>query len=127
MANDPYNDPYTVLGVDPGADLTEIRRTYLARLRASHPDLRPGDAAAEERTRDLNRAWEQVRARRAATVRSAAVQHLRTPPPTHRPHRPHRRAYSAHRRDIRTAFTAATLRVALAIVALGLLLLAVLH
>lgn len=114
------DDPYTVLGVDPGADLSQIRRAYLAQLRASHPDLRPGDAAAEQRTRDLNRAWEQVRLRRAATPASTAPPPR---PPTHAT--PQRRAYSAHRHDFRTAFTTATLRVALAVMAFGLLLLAV--
>lgn len=116
------DDPYTVLGVDPGADLTEVRRAYLARLRASHPDLRPGDAAAEERTRELNRAWEQVRARRTAAARGAATTH-----PRPAMHRPPRRAYSEHRSDFRTAFTTATLRIAFAVLALGLLLIALLR
>jgi molecular chaperone DnaJ len=113
------DDPYAVLGVDPTADLADIRRAYLAQLRASHPDLRPGDAAAEERTRDLNWAWTQVRARRGGVAR-------RTPRPSRRPAPPRRQVYSEHQRAFRSAFTTATLRIALAMVALGLVLLAAL-
>jgi hypothetical protein len=109
------DDPYQVLGVDPGSDLAQIRRAYLAQLREHHPDLRPGDAAAEDRTRELNRAWEQVRRRGAGPpappTPSAARERTRQP------------AYSGDQRSFRTAFTAATLRIALAMLALGLVLL----
>ncbi|CAN5904792.1 hypothetical protein BH23ACT10_BH23ACT10_21710 [soil metagenome] len=115
------DDPYRVLGVDRDAEPATIRRAYLAQLRANHPDLRPGDSAAEERTRQLNRAWELIRRRTP-----------RVPGPVSAPgttsSRPARRvdaAYSHRQRDYRTAFTTATLRVALAVVALGLVLLAI--
>jgi hypothetical protein len=109
------DDPYDVLGVDPGSDMAQIRRAYLAQLRRSHPDLFPGDAAAEERTRDLNRAWAEVRRRHGRVGR--------TPP--HRPvSRQVQPAYSPDRREVRAAFTTATLRVMLAVFALGLILLA---
>lgn len=106
------DDPYQVLGVDPRSDLAQIRRAYLAQLREHHPDLRPGDAAAEHRTRELNRAWEQVRRRGTGPPM----------PPAPRP-RARRPAYSGDQRSFRTAFTAATLRIALAMLALGLVLL----
>lgn len=110
------DDPYQVLGVDPGTDLAQIRRAYLAQLRQHHPDLRPGDAAAEDRTRELNRAWEQVRRRGAVP-----------PPPSSTAARRGRGqpAYSSERRSFRTAFTAASVRIALAMLALGLVLLVV--
>jgi len=110
------DDPYDVLGVDPGADMAQLRRAYLAELRRTHPDLRPGDEAAAQRTRDLNHAWEQVR-RRAG--RPQPTQRTRPPPAR-------RHAYSHDRRAFRVAFTSATLRVALAVLAFGFLLLAAL-
>lgn len=111
------DDPYQVLGVDQGADLAQIRRAYLARLRASHPDVRPGDVEAEARTRELNQAWEQVRNRHGrGRPGGAGTAPLRSRPPT--------AAYSHDRVDFRSAFTAATLRSALLILALGLVLVA---
>ncbi|HSJ44862.1 MAG TPA: J domain-containing protein [Euzebyales bacterium] len=110
------DDPYRVLGVEQGTDIAQIRRAYLAQLRANHPDVRPGDAAAEERTRELNSAWEQVRTRHERTSSGP-----RPPPPRTRPTAA---AYSHHQRDFRTAFTTATLRVALIVLALGLVLVA---
>jgi hypothetical protein len=109
------DDPYTVLGVDPSSDIAQIRRAYLAELRRNHPDLRPGDAAAEQRTRELNRAWAHVRSRRANVTSGGG----RANPPRDR-----RPAYSNDRRTFRVAFTSATLRVALVVLAVGLLLLA---
>lgn len=114
------DDPYRVLGVDRDAAPATIRRAYLAQLRANHPDLRPDDGAAEERTRQLNRAWELIRRRTPGVPGSASA-------PSAASTRPARRvdaAYSHRQRDYRTAFTTATLRVALAVVALGLVLLA---
>jgi curved DNA-binding protein CbpA len=111
------DDPYRVLGVEQGTDLAQIRRAYLARLRANHPDVRPGDEDAEERTRELNHAWEQVRARHGRAPSSARG----APQPRTRSDTV---AYSRHQRDFRSAFTTATLRVALIVLALGLVLVA---
>jgi curved DNA-binding protein CbpA len=111
------HDPYAVLGVDPGTDMAQLRRVYLAELRRNHPDLRPGDDAAAARTRDLNHAWEQIRRRRS--IRPQPGQRPRTPP------RP-QPAYSSDQRDFRVAFTSASLRIALALLAFGLPLLAAL-
>jgi hypothetical protein len=58
-------DPYRVLGVEPGADLDDIRQAYLAAARRSHPDFHDGDEAsrraAEDRMRELNLAWDALR------------------------------------------------------------------
>lgn len=110
------DDPYAVLGADPSADMAQLRRAYLEQLRRSHPDLRPGDDAAEQRTRELNHAWEQI-CRRSNRPRSE-----QRPRPQRRP----QPAYSNDQRDFRVAFTSATLRVALALLAVGFLLLAAL-
>jgi hypothetical protein len=48
--------PYEVLGVDPSADDTELRRAYRRLLRQTHPDT-GGDAA---RFDAVQRAWERV-------------------------------------------------------------------
>lgn len=110
------DDPYRVLGVERDAEPAAIRRAYLAQLRANHPDVRPGDAAAEERTRRLNQAWDEIR-------RQAPGDVPRAPAPSTR-RSPAARAYSDQQRDFRAAFTTATLRIALVVVALGLVLLA---
>lgn len=67
-------NPYAVLGVEPGASDTEIRRAYVALARRFHPDTNPG---AEDRMRAINEAWAVLgdRGRRAAWDR-------RSPPDT---------------------------------------------
>lgn len=49
------DDPYTILGVDPGADEGEIRRRYLALVREFSPERAP------ERFAAIRRAYDQVR------------------------------------------------------------------
>ncbi|MFM7549701.1 MAG: J domain-containing protein [Cyanobacteriota bacterium] len=50
-------DPYAVLGVKPGATVTEIKAAYRALVKLHHPDA-GGD---EERIVALNAAWEVLR------------------------------------------------------------------
>jgi len=66
-------DPYAVLELDPDATLDQVRDAWRAAVRHSHPDaLRarglPDEAlvAADERMKALNRAWDDIRSRRAA-------------------------------------------------------------
>ena len=66
-------DPYDVLEVSVDAPIDEVRRAYRNAVRETHPDRLsargvPSEAvaSAEHRLRDLNRAWEEIRARHAA-------------------------------------------------------------
>jgi hypothetical protein len=59
------NDPYRILGVSPQSSEEEITRAYRAQARRCHPDLHPGDAAAEARMKEINAAYEAVKAQRA--------------------------------------------------------------
>jgi DnaJ-class molecular chaperone len=51
-------DPYEVLGVPKSADAKEIKKAYRKLARTLHPDLRPGDKAAEERFKEVASAYD---------------------------------------------------------------------
>jgi len=53
-----YKDYYKVLGVDRNAEEKEIKKAYRKLARQHHPDVNPGDKAAEERFKDINEAYE---------------------------------------------------------------------
>jgi DnaJ-class molecular chaperone len=53
-----HEDPYRRLGVGRDADQATIRKAYRRLAKESHPDLHPGDAAAEERFRKINQAYD---------------------------------------------------------------------
>jgi molecular chaperone DnaJ len=50
-------DPYSALGVAPGASADEIARAYRALAKRYHPDLNPGDPEAERAMRRVNAAY----------------------------------------------------------------------
>ncbi len=52
------SDLYEILGVPRSADVDAIRKAYRKLARKHHPDLNPGDKAAEERFKEISRAWE---------------------------------------------------------------------
>jgi len=57
-----FPDYYELLGVSPEADEKTLRRGYLARLKAWHPDKNAADTArAEEMTKTLNEAYYVLR------------------------------------------------------------------
>jgi molecular chaperone DnaJ len=51
-------DYYAVLGLESGASDREIQRAYRRLAKANHPDANPGDAAAEERFKEISAAHE---------------------------------------------------------------------
>jgi DnaJ-like protein len=53
-------DPYQVLGLSPGAPGEEVKRAFRELAKQLHPDLRPGDAAAEERFREVVSAYQAL-------------------------------------------------------------------
>jgi curved DNA-binding protein CbpA len=113
-------DHYQALGVHPHATAEEIRAAYLRLMRASHPDRRPGDPAANERAQRANAAWEVLgdSARKASYDRlwsrgdRARVRAARYAP-----------AYSREGDQFRRAFHRAWLRLGAGVFAVGFLLL----
>ena len=53
-------DYYKVLGVEEKADAKDITRAYRKLAREFHPDTNPGDAAAEERFKEISAAYDVV-------------------------------------------------------------------
>lgn len=53
-----YKDYYKTLGVDRNAEEKEIKKAYRKMARQYHPDVNPGDKAAEEHFKDINEAYE---------------------------------------------------------------------
>ena len=70
---------YRVLGVAARADDMQIKVAFRRLAKACHPDLNPGDGRAEQRFREINRAYEILRdpAARALYDRKCADDHAR--------------------------------------------------
>ncbi len=54
------DDPYKVLGVSPNATDDEIKQAYRNLAKKYHPDLNPGDKAAEAKMREVNEAYTEA-------------------------------------------------------------------
>ena len=53
-----YKDYYKILGVERNAAEKDIKKAYRSLARKYHPDVNPGDKAAEERFKEINEAYE---------------------------------------------------------------------
>jgi len=53
-----YKDYYKILGVDHNASEKEIKQAYRRLARKYHPDVNPGDKAAEEKFKEISEAYE---------------------------------------------------------------------
>lgn len=53
-----YRDYYKILGVDRNATDKDIKSAYRKLARKYHPDVNPGDKAAEEKFKDISEAYE---------------------------------------------------------------------
>ncbi len=54
-------NPYKVLGLEPGAGDEEVTRAYRTLAKKYHPDLNPGDAAAAEKMSEINAAYDMIK------------------------------------------------------------------
>jgi len=71
-------DLYRVLGLSPRAREEDIKSAYRALAKRAHPDVNAGDAAAELRTKEINRAYETLRNTETRAAYDTELAHQRT-------------------------------------------------
>ena len=55
-----FKDYYKILGVDPDADIKEIKKAYQSLAKKNHPDVNPGNKEAEDRFKEVNEAYHAI-------------------------------------------------------------------
>ena len=66
------NDPYSVLGITPGADEETIKKAYRQKCKQYHPDLHPDDPTCEDKFKDVQAAYSEVMRMRSGGGSSAS-------------------------------------------------------
>lgn len=94
-------DPYEILGVAKTASTDEIRKAYRKLARQNHPDLHPGDKAAENRFKEISAANDLLsdpEKRKRFDAGEIDAQGQEKPRGFYRDHAqgPHARKYEAH-------------------------------
>lgn len=54
-------DPYKVLGVRVGDDLSTVKKAFRKLAMTYHPDRNPGNPDAEEKFKEIQKAWEYLK------------------------------------------------------------------
>ena len=57
-------DPYSVLGISPGADDETLKKAYRQKCKQYHPDLHPDDPDAEEHFKEVQAAYSEIMRRK---------------------------------------------------------------
>lgn len=57
-------DPYSVLGITPGADDETIKKAYRQKCKQYHPDLHPNAPSAEEKFKEVQAAYSEIMRRK---------------------------------------------------------------
>lgn len=58
-------DPYSVLGIQPGADEETIKKAYRQKCKQYHPDLHPDDPTSEDRFKEVQAAYSEIMRQRS--------------------------------------------------------------
>ena len=53
-------DPYSVLGITPGADEETIKKAYRQKCKQYHPDLHPDDPTCEDKFKEVQAAYSEI-------------------------------------------------------------------
>lgn len=53
-------DPYSVLGIQPGADEETIKKAYRQKCKQYHPDLHPDDPTCEDKFKEVQAAYSEI-------------------------------------------------------------------
>jgi molecular chaperone DnaJ len=61
-------DPYSILGIGPEASDEELTQAYRRLAKKYHPDVNPGNKAAELKMREVNAAYEQIKKQKTGGV-----------------------------------------------------------